>query len=267
MREQVCKYMCPYARFQSAMFDKDTLIVTYDVGRGEPRGARSRSADYKAKGLGECVDCTLCVQVCPTGIDIRNGLQYECIGCTACIDVCNGVMDKMKYPRGLVRYATQNGLKTHLSRGQMLRSVLRPRVVVYSTILIVLLAAVLGSLALRSPFRVDVVRDRSSLARIVDDGDIENLYRLQVMNSTERTQRYRVRAEGLAGLVISGRSELEVEPAQAQWLTVAVRVPAAAAQPLAPGAHPIRFEVQRLAGTTDDAPAQLTEKSTFVIPR
>jgi len=267
MREQVCKYMCPYARFQSAMFDRDTLIISYDQERGDPRGTRSRKVDPKTLGLGDCIDCGLCVQVCPTGIDIRNGLQYECIGCTACIDVCNGVMDKMKYPRGLVRYATQNGLKKHLSRGQMLRSVLRPRVVVYSTILIVLLAAVLGSLALRSPFRVDVVRDRSSLARIVDDGDIENLYRLQVMNSTERTQRYRVRAEGLAGLVISGRSELEVEPAQAQWLTVAVRVPAAAAQPLAPGAHPIRFEVQRVAGTADDAPAQLTEKSTFVIPR
>jgi cytochrome c oxidase accessory protein FixG len=99
MREQVCKYMCPYARFQSAMFDKDTMIVSYDVARGEPRGPRSKSVDYKAKGLGECVDCTLCVQVCPTGIDIRNGLQYECIGCGACADVCDTVMDKMGYPR------------------------------------------------------------------------------------------------------------------------------------------------------------------------
>ncbi len=106
MREQVCKYMCPYARFQSAMFDKDTMIVTYDAARGEPRGARSKKADYRAQGLGSCVDCTMCVQVCPTGIDIRNGLQYECIGCAACIDACNQVMDKMGYPQGLIRYTT-----------------------------------------------------------------------------------------------------------------------------------------------------------------
>jgi cytochrome c oxidase accessory protein FixG len=118
MREQVCKYMCPYARFQSAMFDKDTLIVSYDAGRGEPRGPRSRSADYAAKGLGTCVDCTLCVQVCPTGIDIRNGLQYECIGCGACADVCDTVMDKMGYPRGLVRYTTQNAVATPAGRGR-----------------------------------------------------------------------------------------------------------------------------------------------------
>jgi cytochrome c oxidase accessory protein FixG len=132
MREQVCKYMCPYARFQSAMFDKDTLIVSYDVARGEPRGPRSRSADYKAKGLGTCVDCTLCVQVCPTGIDIRNGLQYECIGCGACADVCDTVMDKMGYPRGLVRYTTQNGVARGWTRPQILRHVLRPRVLLYS---------------------------------------------------------------------------------------------------------------------------------------
>jgi cytochrome c oxidase accessory protein FixG len=100
MREQVCKHMCPYARFQSAMFDRDTLIVTYDEDRGEPRGARSRKADPTKLNLGACVDCTLCVQVCPTGIDIRNGLQYECIGCGACADVCDTVMDKMGYARG-----------------------------------------------------------------------------------------------------------------------------------------------------------------------
>ena len=114
MREQVCKYMCPYARFQSAMFDKDTMIVSYDPGRGEPRGSRPRSlahAEVKAQGKGDCIDCTLCVQVCPTGIDIRDGLQYECISCSACIDVCDGVMDKMQYPRGLIRFATENGLE------------------------------------------------------------------------------------------------------------------------------------------------------------
>ncbi|UCH15990.1 MAG: cytochrome c oxidase accessory protein CcoG, partial [Burkholderiales bacterium] len=128
LREQVCKYMCPYARFQSAMFDKDTMIISYDPERGEPRGTRGRSTDLTAANLGHCIDCGLCVQVCPTGIDIRNGLQYECIGCAACIDVCNGVMDKMKYPRGLVRYATQNGMANHWTRAQMFRHVVRPRV-------------------------------------------------------------------------------------------------------------------------------------------
>ena len=134
LREQVCKYMCPYARFQSAMFDKDTLIITYDATRGEPRGARTKGTDPKAQGLGDCIDCTLCVQVCPTGIDIRKGLQYECIACAACIDACDDVMDKVGYPRGLIRYDTQHGLEgkpTH---------VLRPRIIVYGTLLALLIA-------------------------------------------------------------------------------------------------------------------------------
>jgi cytochrome c oxidase accessory protein FixG len=151
MREQVCKYMCPYARFQSAMFDKDTLIISYDAERGEPRGSRSKKADPAALGLGACIDCTLCVQVCPTGIDIRKGLQYECIGCAACIDVCNDVMDKMSYARGLIRYDTQNGLAQHLGRGERWRRVLRPRVLIYGTILLLLSGAMLASLALRLP--------------------------------------------------------------------------------------------------------------------
>ena len=130
MREQVCKYMCPYARFQSAMFDHDTMIISYDTARGEPRGSRPRSAPHASLaqlGKGECIDCSLCVQVCPTGIDIRKGLQYECIGCAACIDVCDSVMDKMSYPRGLIRYATQNGINKGWDKAQMLRRVLRPR--------------------------------------------------------------------------------------------------------------------------------------------
>ena len=122
MREQVCKHMCPYARFQSAMFDKDTLIVTYDVERGEPRGARSKKADLSMLSLGDCIGCNLCVQVCPTGIDIRDGLQYECIGCGACADACDAVMDKVGYARGLVKYSTQNALQnkwTSAQRGAM----------------------------------------------------------------------------------------------------------------------------------------------------
>ncbi|MDO8418613.1 MAG: cytochrome c oxidase accessory protein CcoG, partial [Rubrivivax sp.] len=213
MREQVCKYMCPYARFQSAMFDKDTLIITYDEERGEPRGARGRKTDPKAASLGHCVDCNLCVQVCPTGIDIRKGLQYECIGCAACIDVCNGVMDRMQYPRGLIRYDTQNGMAQHLGRSQLLRRALRPRVLVYASVLVLILLALGISLALRSPFKVDVVRDRGALARLVEDGWVENVYRLQLMNTTERVQRYRIQVSGLAGIRTDlGDTVIAVDP-------------------------------------------------------
>ncbi|MFN7727002.1 MAG: cytochrome c oxidase accessory protein CcoG [Rubrivivax sp.] len=267
MREQVCKYMCPYARFQSAMFDHDTLIISYDQERGDPRGTRSRKLSAKEQGLGDCIDCGLCVQVCPTGIDIRNGLQYECIGCAACIDVCNGVMDKMKYPRGLVRYVTQNGLQQHLSRAQMLRSIFRPRVLVYTGILVVVVVALFTSLALRSPFRVDVVRDRSSLARIVDEGRVENVYRLQVMNATEQPQHYRVAVAGLPGIAVDGVAELTVAPAEARWLTVAVRVPPEVAANAGAGAHAIQFKIDRLTVAGGAADASEVEKSTFVVPR
>jgi len=264
LREQVCKYMCPYARFQSAMFDKDTLIVTYDAERGEPRGGkgtRGRSTDLQAAKLGHCIDCELCVQVCPTGIDIRKGLQYECIGCAACIDVCNGVMDKMQYPRGLIRYDTQNGLTQHLSRSQEWRRMLRPRVLVYSVILVLVCAALLASLALRTPFKVDVVRDRASLARLVEDGQIENVYRLQIMNASEQPQRYRIAVAGIAGAQVVGTGEVEVGPAASRWVPVAVRVAPAAARATGPGAHRIDFEIVQ-----GDA-RRRHERSTFLIPR
>jgi cytochrome c oxidase accessory protein FixG len=266
MREQVCKYMCPYARFQSAMFDHDTLIITYDTQRGEPRGSRSKKADPKALGLGACVDCGLCVQVCPTGIDIRKGLQYECIGCAACIDVCDGVMDKMGYARGLVRYDTQNGLREQLTRAQLLRRVLRPRVLVYTAVLALIVTGVGVSIALRTPFKVDVVRDRASLARIVDDGMVENVYRLQVMNATETSQSYTVTADGLQGLALDAPVLFTLGPAEARWVTLALRVPPDTAAALPPGAHTIHFTIERVAAG-GDAGRQLREKSTFVLPR
>jgi cytochrome c oxidase accessory protein FixG len=266
LREQVCLYMCPYARFQSAMFDRDTMIVSYDPPRGEPRGSRPRSADPRARGLGDCIDCGLCVQVCPTGIDIRKGLQYECIGCAACADVCDGVMDKMNYPRGLIRFATQNGLTQRWNRAQTLRRVLRPRVLIYSAVLLLIGIAFVTSVALRSPFKVDVVRDRGVLARLVGDGQVENVYRLQVMNATESVQHYRVRVEGLAGAVLASRPDFEVGPAQARWLPVSVQVPAETARSLGPGAHTMRFEIERVAGS-EERLATVSEKSTFVVPR
>ena len=259
MREQVCKYMCPYARFQSAMFDHDTLIVTYDPERGEPRGARSRKADISQLKLGHCVDCTLCVQVCPTGIDIRQGLQYECIGCGACIDVCDEVMDKMNYPRGLIRYASQNALNNRWTSSQMWRRVLRPRVLIYTSLLGLITLGLLLSLMLRTPLKVDVVRDRASLARITEVGTLENVYRLQVMNATEEAQNYQLQVRGLENIQIKTETQVSVEPAQSRWVVVRVDIPYGSATS---GSHPIWFEISSEAGN-----ARVTEKSVFLVPR
>ena len=259
MREQVCKHMCPYARFQSAMFDKDTLIVTYDTERGEPRGKRSKKADPAALNLGACVDCSLCVQVCPTGIDIRNGLQYECIGCGACADVCDTVMDKVGYPRGLVRYTTQNAMAKHWTTSQTLRHVLRPRILVYSAILGAIIIAMVVSLSIRTPFKVNVVRDRGVMARIVAGGNLENVYRLQVMNATESTQTYQFSVSGLKGITIGSQTTVTLDSTQARGVAVRVQLPYDAAPP---GSHPIQFEIKSL-----DTAMQITEKSVFVVPR
>ena len=267
MREQVCKYMCPYARFQSVMFDKDTLIISYDEERGEPRGSRSKKADPATMGLGSCIDCGLCVQVCPTGIDIRKGLQYECIGCAACIDVCDGIMDKMGYAPGLVRYATQNGLTQKFDRKQMIQRILRPRVLVYTAILCIICTLFAVSLFTRSPFRVDVVRDRSTLARIVEDGKVENVYRLQIMNAAEKTQRYRIQVEGIAGLNIPANAVVEVQAAEARWVTVGAQIPFEAGQQIGPGVHVIHFRVERIAADAAEEAVSIQEKSTFMVPR
>ena len=261
LREQVCKYMCPYARFQSAMFDKDTLIVTYDTQRGEPRGARSKKVDPKAAGLGDCIDCSLCVQVCPVGIDIRNGLQYECIGCGLCVDACNSVMDKVGAPRGLIRYATPNGMASRWSTAQMLRRVARPRVLIYVGALVVLSVALVASMALRTPLKVDVVSDRAVLARIVSGGQLENLYRLQIMNATEAPQRYRISASGLEGLTVAAEDrETEVDATQARWVPVRLRLPYGAA---AAGSHTVHFTVEAQGGVS----ARVVEKAAFQVPR
>ncbi len=259
LREQVCKHMCPYARFQSAMFDNDTLIVTYDEQRGEPRGARSRKADPVGLNLGSCVDCTLCVQVCPTGIDIRKGLQYECIACGACADVCDTVMDKMGYEKGLIKYTTQNALSHHWAKSETLQHVFRPRVLVYGAVLTAIVIAMFVSLGLRTPFKVDVVRDRGLMARIVAGGKIENVYRLQVMNATEMTQRYKISASGLPGLFVASEDTVIVGSTESRWVAVRVQAPFDAA---APGSHAMQFEIEAL-----DSTDRLQEKSVFLVPR
>ncbi len=259
LREQVCKYMCPYARFQGVMFDHDTLVITYDRERGEPRGARSRKADPRSAGLGDCVDCNICVHVCPTGIDIRDGLQYECIGCAACIDGCDQVMDRMGYPRGLIRYTTENALAQKLDRSAIVRRVLRPRVLVYSAVLLAVTLALFGSLALRTPLKVDVIRDRA-LGREVEDGQIENGYQVQIINPVERARDFRITVSGIDTLFIAGESVFRVGPAGVRMVPLPVRVQAGHGKP---GSNPVTIHVE----AADDPAVGADARSTFFVPR
>jgi len=257
MREQVCKYMCPYARFQSAMFDKDTLIVTYDEARGEPRGPGSRRKSREALGLGHCVDCGLCVQVCPTGIDIRNGLQYECIGCAACIDACDYTMGKVGLPKGLVRYSTTHAMRDHLDVRAMWRRVFRPRVMIYSAVLLAIIAALAVALAVRVPLKVDLIRDRGALASEAEDGRVENSYRMQVSNTTEQRRTFTVSASGLPGLTVASETRFEVGPAAVA--SVPLRLLADGGQ-VTPGSHKIAVEVR----AADDSTVAVRETTTFL---
>jgi cytochrome c oxidase accessory protein FixG len=220
--------MCPYARFQGAMFDPNTLIIAYDGKRGEPRGARRKGSDYKSAGLGDCIDCTFCVQVCPTGIDIREGLQYECIACGACIDACDAIMDKVGYPRGLIRYATEESLAGRASH------ILRPRVIAYFLLLVAGFAGFGWSVTHRLPLIVDVVRDRNALYRVASDGAIENAYTLKIMNKGDVLRRYRVTLED-SGVITLGNAPVvaTVEPGKVLALPVTLRAPAGAVTGLA----------------------------------
>ncbi|HEY0842766.1 cytochrome c oxidase accessory protein CcoG [Methylotenera sp.] len=264
MREQVCKYMCPYARFQSAMFDDDTLVVTYDEARGEPRGSRSRKADLTNQNIGSCIDCSMCVQVCPTGIDIRKGLQYECIGCGACADVCDTVMDKMGYARGLIKYSTQTAIVKGWSHTQMLKRILRPRVMIYAAALVLLVITLCTSLWLRAPFKVDVIRDRGVMARLAEGGMLENVYRLQIMNATESAQHYQLSATGLDGLVVQSdvldaNHTVVVNAAETRGVPVRLQIPDGSVKS---GSHAVTFSIHAV---EDDA--TVTEKSIFLVPR
>lgn len=253
LREQVCKYMCPYARFQSAMFDKDTLIITYDAARGEPRGPRRRGVQPAPGTMGACVDCTWCVQVCPTGIDIRKGLQYECIACAACVDACDSVMDKMQYPRGLIRYTTENSLNHQPTR------ILRPRVLMYAALLCVLTAAFGVALALREPVALDVIRDRNALYRMLDDGRVENVYNLKIMNKTERPHRFAVVVRGAGALALD--PDPAVFPVRSgEVYPAALRVRRAAYDPL--GSETVIFEIRAL----DEPTLHASSKARFIAP-
>ncbi|WP_124703581.1 cytochrome c oxidase accessory protein CcoG [Sulfuriferula multivorans] len=257
MREQVCKYMCPYARFQSVMFDSDTLTVTYDPSRGEPRGPRSKSTDRHTAGLGDCVDCSICVQVCPTDIDIRNGLQYECIGCAACIDGCDQVMAKMGYPRGLIRYTTENVIKGKYPDRSILAHVLRPRTLIYSVLLLAIVATLGMALINRVPLRVDAIRDRIA-ARETADGHIENVYRLQIINMQNKPHRYAISVTGLPGIKLGDASSLaEVAALGTHDAVVHVQIDPSE---IRARSSPVEFKIQSL----DNPELTKTVRSTFL---
>jgi len=253
LREQVCIYMCPYARFQSAMFDKDTLIISYDEKRGEPRGSRKRKADPKAMGLGDCIDCTLW-QVCPTGIDIRNGLQYQCIGCAACVDVCDDVMEKMGYAKGLVRYTTQNALEgkhTH---------VVRPRMFVYGALISVITIALFYSMFTRMPLELDIIRDRNALYRETTEGLVENIYTLKIINMDARAHTYRLSVSGLDGLILLNRKgEFSVASGEVIELPVQLQIDPVQLQRTG---NDIQFHLE----ATDNPELSVTETGRFIGP-
>jgi len=255
MREQVCKYMCPYARFQSAMFDKDTLIVSYIPTRGEPRGSRKRSEDHVAKGLGDCIDCTLCVQVCPTGIDIRNGLQYECIACSACIDACDDVMDKMGYEKGLIKYTTEHAMKGGVTH------VIRPRIVIYALLLLAIMAAFAWSFSQRISLGLDVIRDRNTLYRETDNGLIENVYILKILNMDDAEHQYDLSVSGIPGLSLhKDMSIIRVPSGGVLELPVRLRADEA---DLEVRSSDVVFELV----ATDDAALRAREEARFLGPQ
>lgn len=261
MREQVCKYMCPYARFQSVMLDQDTLIVTYDQERGEPRNRYVKPvSDTAAKVQGDCIDCTMCVQVCPVGIDIREGLQPECIGCAACIDACDKVMIKVASPVGLIRYSTGNALKEKLTRTQIWRRVFRPRVLIYTGILLLMLTVLLGSLATRSSLKLDVIRDRGAMGREVEDGMIENVYRLQIMNTDEARHRFRISVSGIESIALATPDEVEIDATTTRAVPARVRIAPGQGEK---GSNKIAFELESI----DRSGLKVRENAVFIVPR
>jgi cytochrome c oxidase accessory protein FixG len=259
LREHMCKYICPYAQFQFVMFDRDTLIIAYDAERGEARGSRGKNVDPRAAGLGDCIDCGICVQVCPTGIDIRDGLQLECIGCAACIDACDQVMDKMNYPRGLIRYSTENAVAQHYTRPQIIRRAFRLRTLVYLVAFLTLSAAVAWSLATKVPLKVGIQKDRSVLYREGDSGAIENTFQMHLTNASEQDRSFRISVQGLPGIRLQGTDTANVAGAGMQDLSLTV-----SAEPgsLDSGSHPITFAIE----DTANPDTRVEQKATFWMP-
>ncbi len=252
LREQVCIYMCPYSRFQSVMFDKDTLIVSYDAKRGENRGPRKKTADYKAEGLGDCIDCTLCVQVCPTGIDIRDGLQIACVSCAACIDVCDEVMGKMGYEKGLISYTTEHNLSGEKTK------LVRPRLVGYAAAILIMISLFSYTIFNRTLVELNVIKDRIPYRENME-GRVENVYLLRIINKDQHAHTYMLEASGLDGLQLEGKQNFEVQAGEIFSSPVSVSV---APEALGSSANTIEFKIQ----SVDDQRISRASKSTFIGP-
>ena len=253
LREQVCKYMCPYARFQSVMYDNDTLAVHYDSKRGEQRGPRKAEEDYQAKGLGDCIDCSWCVQVCPVDIDIRDGLQYECINCGLCVDACNTVMDKMHYPRGLIRFTSDDELQTGKTR------YVRGRVFGYSGILLAMIGLFIYTIATREPVTIDVDRDRGARMYRLQGDQVENVYTIKIHNMDRVAHTFDLKVEGPYDFEIKRYNPVPIE--QNEIFAVPVRI-TVAKKALEAVKTTITFTII----STDDDAVSATEKTTFIGP-
>ncbi len=254
LREQVCFHMCPYARFQSVMFDRDTLIIAYDKERGEPRGKRKRGTDIEEAQIGSCIDCKKCVSVCPTGIDIRDGLQYQCIGCANCIDVCNDVMDQMGYPRDLVRYSSENR-DEHETRHKV-----RPRLVGYAAMLLLVSSLFGWQVTHREALSIDVSRDRTRLYRENWDGSVENVYTLHVQNRTGAIETYALGVDAEVPLAWAGPEQIEVGPRERTSLSISLVM--SPDEPTSAEQTPVFFHIRAIG----DAQATARKKSRFIRP-
>lgn len=259
LREHMCKYICPYAQFQFVMFDRDTLIVAYDAQRGETRGSRPKNTDPRTAGLGDCIDCSICVQVCPTGIDIRDGLQLECIGCAACIDACDQVMDKMKYPRGLIRYSTENAVEQGFGRQEIIRRTFRLRPMLYLAALLIIGGASAWSIATRMPLKVGIEKERAVLYRESDNGAIENSFRMHLTNASEEARHFRIEVSGISGIRVLGENLASVPAAGMQEITLTLQAEAGS---IGSGSHPILLRVIDAADPT----IQIEQKASFWMP-
>ncbi|MFZ6774981.1 cytochrome c oxidase accessory protein CcoG [Undibacterium sp. SXout7W] len=255
MREQICRYLCPYARFQGSMLDADSLIVSYDQQRGEPRQPFNKNAGQLTPQT-SCIDCSLCVQVCPTGIDIRNGLQHDCIGCAACIDACDSVMDKIHAPRGLIRFSTENALKNALSPKQIKQRMLRPRVLIYSFILFAILISFTSAISMHMPLKMNIIRDRNNSSRGFNPAIVSNVYRLHIMNSDEKMHQYMLAISGIDGASIRTSEVLELHATESRTIPVTV---SALKENVHHGANKISFTLKAI----DDERIYVEEKSSF----
>ncbi|KAA0875814.1 cytochrome c oxidase accessory protein CcoG [Nitrincola tapanii] len=254
LREQVCIYMCPYARFQSVMFDQDTLIISYDEARGEKRGKRKKDTDYKAEGLGDCIDCHACVHVCPVGIDIRDGLQYECVACGACIDACDEIMDKMGYPRGLVRYTTEHSLSGNKTK------IMRPRLIGYFAAMMIMIFAFVYVLSNRIPLEFDALRDRGELYSQLEQGRIiQNVYTLKIANKEQVDRQYRINVTGIEGLRLINEAVVNVRSGELLDYPVRVQLDT---NLLTSANSPILFSVEAL----DSEQIRASTESRFMGP-